>query len=177
MLNVGSMGFFESLFKKKRSRLYSIQLNDIEISKEISRLISKVGLDIDSLRSILASDNMTAKFAKMAELESSFRLIKIKLEAIDKDLREIRSIEVQNKDFVYLNDEDYLKDKLFNVSRMIEVLDRLLDLVSERPSSSDLRSEYLEYIRSNMGVIEESFNSVVSDDKQLVNVYSKIDEL
>jgi hypothetical protein len=176
MLSLSNVGFFDSLFKKK-PRLYTIQLNDIDIAKEVDRLILRLQKDIDGLQTILSGDNITAKFAKMAELESSFRLIKIKLDAINNDLREIRGIEIQNKDFIYLNDEEYLTDKSSNIERMINILDRLLDLVSERPSASDLREEYLNYIKQNALQIKEAFNNIINDDKQLVNVYSKISDL
>lgn len=176
MLSVSSVGFFDSLFKKK-PRLYTIQLNDMDIAKEIDRLMVRLQKDISDLQNILSGDNLTAKFAKMAELESSFRLIKIKLDAINNDLREIKGIEIQNKDFIYLNDEDYLRDKSSNIERMINILDRLLDLVSERPSASDLREEYLDYIKQSVLQVKESFDSVINDDKQLANVYSKISDL
>lgn len=171
------MGIFSGLFKQRKSKIYTIQLNDMDLAKEVNRLIKRLQADISDLKQILSGSNISAKFAKMAELESSFRLIKIKLDAIYGDLRSIRMIEVENKDSIYLNDDEYLNDKIANIEKMNSILDNLLELVSERPSASDLREEFLEYISQNVNSIEESFSSIVNDDKQLANVYARIEEL
>ncbi len=176
MLSQNKMGWFDNLFRRG-SRLYALQLNDMEIMKDLEKLTNKLKSDINVLQQVLVSDNMTEKFAKLAEMESSFRIMKIKIDAIAKDLSDIRNIEMQNRDFIYLNDDDSLRDKIENINNISNILDRLLELVREKPSSQELRSEYLAYIRANVNAIEESLNSVISDDKQLESVYSKINEL
>ena len=171
-----SGGWFDSLLRRK-SKLYSLHINDMEIMKDLEKLLEKLKYDVASLQAILGGDNVTEKFAKMAELETSFRLMKIKIDAISKDLSDIRNIEMQNRDFIYLNDDDSLRDKIENINNISELLDRLLELVRERPSSQDLKSEYLIYIKTNVSAIEESLNSIISDDKQLETVYSRLNEL
>ncbi len=170
---------FENLFKSKKRmpRIYEIEKKDSKINKQMFDLILEVENVLNDLKDAVESDKTSAKHAKVAELENVLLRLSSKVEAVREDVNTIMSIKTQNSDFIALNDEEYLRDKLENIDRISKALDELVDLVSHRPSSEELKRYVVDYLSSRISMVVDALNKIVKDDKQLNFVYSRLADL
>jgi len=136
-------------------------------------MIVKTEKILDELKKYLLESNMSYKEAKLAELENALLNMKAKVDALRLDVHRILDIELKHKDFILLNDDFYLKDKLARIDTMSHVLEELLDLIAERPAINELK-EMLNYIYGRMNSLVDSINNISSDDKRLEEVYSRL---
>ncbi|MFP4567419.1 MAG: hypothetical protein ACLFN8_00590 [Candidatus Woesearchaeota archaeon] len=169
------MKFLRELFKRD-PELYSVERNSIQLNKDIFNIIVKTEKILDDLKSYLSKGNISLKEAKMAEFENSLLNMKSKVDALRLDVQHILDIELKHKDYILLNDDFYLKDKLYRIDAMSRVLEELLDLISEKPAINELK-EMLNYIYSRMNILVDSVNNITSDDKRLEEVYSRLRDL
>ena len=169
------MKFLKELFRKD-PELYSIQRNSIVVNKELFNLIVKTEKILDELKIYLVKDSVSLKEAKLAEFENSLLNMKSKVDALRLDVQRILDIELEHKDYILLNDDFYLKDKLYRVETMTQVLEELLDLISSKPALNELK-EMMNYIYGRMNTLVDSVNNISSDDKRLEQVYSRLREL
>lgn len=169
------MRFFKSLFDKK-PKLHALQLNSMEINKNIFELIVKTERILDELKAFLDDGNVSLKEAKLAEFENSLLNMKSKVDALRLDVQRILDIELEHKDYILLNDDYYLKDKLYRVETMTQVVEDLLDLISSKPALNELK-EMMNYIYGRMNTLVDSVNNISSDDKRLEQVYSRLSDL
>jgi len=169
------MKFLREIFKTD-PELYSIERGCIQLNKDIFNLIVKTEKILDDLKIYLSKNNISLKEAKVAEFENSLLNIKSKIDALRLEAQRILDIELKHKDFILLNDDFHLKDKLYRVDSMNQVIDELLDLISSKPGVSEL-NEMLNYIYSRMNILVDSVNNITSDDKHLENVYSRLRDI
>jgi SepF-like predicted cell division protein (DUF552 family) len=169
------MKFLREIFKSD-PELYSIQRNSIQLNKDIFNLIVKTEKILDDLKIYLTKSNISLKEAKLAEFENSLLNIKSKIDALRLDAQRILDVELKHKDYILLNDDFYLKDKLYRVDSMSQVVEELLDLISEKPAINELK-DMLNYIYSRMNILVDSVNSITGDDKHLEEVYSRLRDL
>ncbi len=170
---------FEGLFRsrKKGPRILELELKDSQLTKKIFDLIVDIEAVLSDLKKAVEIDNDTAKYAKLAELENVLLRLSSKVEAIREDANLIMSIKTQNSDFIALNDDEYLRDKLENLDRISKSLDELIDLVSHRPSFEELKRYVIDYVSSRISLVIDALNNIIKDDKQLIFVYSRISDL
>lgn len=169
------MNFLKEMFNKEPN-LYLIEKNSILVNKEIFSMIVKSEKVLDELKGYLASDNISFKDAKLAEFENYLLNIKSKVDALKLDVQHILDIELKHKDYILLNDDFHLKDKLSRINTMTQVLEELLDLISEKPAVNELK-EMLVYIYGRINILVDSVNNISSDDKRLEEVYSRLRDL
>jgi hypothetical protein len=169
------MKFLKELFKKE-SELYSIEKNSVLINKEVFSLIVKTEKILDELKNYLDSGKVSFKDAKLAEFENSLINMKSKIDSLRLDVQRILEIELKNKDYILLNDDFYLKDKFSRIDTMSQIIDELLDLINERPAVSELK-EMTSYLYSKMNSLADSVNNIITDDKYLEDVYSRLRNL
>lgn len=167
------MNFFSQLFRKNEPGLYSIQTNSMIINKELFSLIVKTEKLLDDLKRYLDSDSVSLKEAKLAELENALLNMRSKIDALRHDVQRILDVEIKHKDYVLLNDDFYLKDKIARIDTMSQVIDELIDLIGERPAVNDLK-EMMSYIYGRINSLVDSVNNISSDDKRLEEVYSRL---
>lgn len=167
--------FLKELFKKE-PELYSTEQNSIQLNKELFNLIVKAEKLLDELKSYLDRGNVSLKEAKLAEFENSLLNMKSKVDSIRLDVQRIFEIEMKHKDYILLNDDFYLKDKMSRLETMNHIIDELLDLISEKPAVNEL-SDMMHYIYSKMNALVDSVNNITSDDKMIDEVYSRLKDL
>ena len=169
------MRFFKNLFEKK-PKLHALQVSSMEVNKSLFELIVKTEKILDELKAFLDDGNVSLKEAKLAEFENALLNMKSKVDSLHLDVQRILDIELEHKDYILLNDDFYLKDKLFRVETMTQVLEELLDLVNSKPALNELK-EMMNYIYGRMNTLVDSVNNITSDDKRLENVYSRLRDL
>jgi hypothetical protein len=167
----------KELFGGNRNTIYGVELRDIDLSKEIFGLMLKVEGNLNGLKEALRKENPLFKNAKIAELENNFLMLKSKVEALRTDVKMIMDIEVQNKDYIMINDEGYLEDKYERLTLMSSVLDELIDLMIAKPSAIELRRDLIEYVYGKVNILVDAVNNIINDDKHLESTYSKLSYL
>jgi len=165
---------FKSLFSGKKDNIYGIEKGDTSISKQAYDMLLKAEGHMKELKAIILTDNIILKDAKLAELENSLLLMKSKVETLRMDVKRIMDIEVQNRDIITIHDDQYLEDKYNRLGQMSEALEDLTELLRQRPTSPDLRREFMGFIYGKMNVLADSMNNIITDDKNLEQMYSKL---
>jgi len=166
-----------SLLKRPKPKIFEIEHSDIALNSQMFDLISKIESNLSKLAIVLKENDVAAKNAKLAELENSFLSLKSKVDTLLLDVRKIMSIEIQNKDFILVNDDAYLGDKQERLDKMSNILDELLELFNQRPAASELKADILQSIYQRINVLIDSINNIVNDDKSLEDTFSKIELL
>ena len=167
------MGLF-SFMKKKEPKIIQIEHSDIKVNKQIFELISRIENELSQLAAVLKNDDVSEVSARLAELENTFIRVKSKVDSLIVDVETIMGIEAQNKEFVMLNDADYIADKNERLKLMSDTLDELIELVGHHPGLSELKGDLLSYMYSRINIIIDSINGVANDDSHMDFVYSHI---
>ena len=174
---IGNILFLGGLFGKKKSFIYGLEEKDIAISREIMDLLSRVQSNLNELRTFIDANDITSINASLSELRNKFILLKSKAEAILVDVQSIMNKEIQLKNSILLNDEEYLQDKYQNLNSMVQELDSLIEIIGARPSTEELRNEYMGFMFGKLNSIIDSANKIINDDRELEHVYASIDQL
>lgn len=169
------MNFFKQLFEKK-PKLHTLQISSMEINRALFDLIVKTEKILDELKAFLDDGNVSLKEAKLAELENALINMKSKIDSLRLDVQRVLDIELKHKDYILLNDDFYLRDKLYRVDTMSQVIEELIDLIGEKPAVNELK-EMMNYIYGRMNTLVDSVNNIASDDKRLEEVYSRLGDL
>ncbi len=175
MFTLLSISFIFS--KSNKSKLLELEERDIAYANEISDLLGKTESYIKNVETSLFREDANAVKASLAELENKLLLIRSKADAIREDMKSIINKEVQNKEYIALNDDSYLEDKLNNLNKIISLIDSLTDLLVQRPSIEDLKHESMNLIKNWVNQLADSLNEVIKDDKYLDYVYNRLNEL
>lgn len=167
---------FIRVFKGK-SNLSLIHDKTRALNKELFSRMSVVGEHLDELSTIVNSENLTAKYAKLAELENDFILMKSKIDQIKLEMEEIIELQRMHRYTVIIDDQEYLDDKTNNLDEINYYLEEIIQLISQRPSSSDLKNEFLEFLSKRVNIIINDINNIIIDDRQLDSIYSDLTKL
>lgn len=167
---------FIRVFKGK-SNLSLIHDKSRALNKELFSRITKIEEHLDELTSIINSQNLTAKYAKLAELENDFILMKSKIDGIKMEMQEIIELQRRHRYTVIIDDQEYLDDKSKNLEEINYYLEELIQLVGQRPSNEDLRNEFLKFLSKRVNIIVNDINNIITDDRQLDSIYSDLTKL
>lgn len=157
-------------------RIYEIERKSAGMNKDVFDLILKTENNLAQLKEFLDENKVAYKESKLAELENNFLLLKSKIEAMREEMDQIIRIEMQNKEYLTINDSDYLNDKNARLEQISNALEELIELMNERPAVSELKG-MINYIYEKINLIVESVNNIVNDDKYLEQAYSRIQYL
>lgn len=168
---MGILKFFE-----KQPKIYEIEERDIAINKEIFSLITLIEENLTLLKESIDKGNIGYKDVKLAELENNFLMLKSKIEGIRTDINEIMNIEVAQKEFITINDDVHLQDKLNRLELISDALEELIQIMTERPAFEELKG-LNDTIYSKINIIIDAINYVINDDRYLENAYARIQYL
>ena len=177
------IGFFRSLKRnlvrvfKGKSNLSLIHDKTRALNKELFSRMSIVGEHLDELSAIVNSQNLTAKYAKLAELENDFILMKSKIDQIKLEMEEIIELQRMHRYTVIIDDQEYLDDKTNNLEEINYYIEEIIQLLSQRPSSADIRNEFLDFLSKRVNIIINDINNIIIDDRQLDSIYSDLTKL
>lgn len=158
----------------RKPEIYELELNDIVVSKEMSRIMVRVEEKLQELKDLLSKSDVVVKDAALSELENSFLKLKSKVDGVLADVKRILDIEVQNKDYLTIHDDGYLEDKYKRLELLSDVLEDLLQLISQKPSVDELRESLLKFMYERVNIMVDSVNNVINDDKHLESTYAKL---
>ena len=157
----------------KKSRVYSIEIQDKNINKELCKLIIQIEKDIINLKNILDKGAPGDKLTDLEELLKAFYRAHKDLELVSVDIINIENEEAQEKGYVQLNDQGFLRDKYVQVRRMKKILNELIEMLEDRPTDREFEEDLLSRMIQDTNSIIESMNSIIKDDQELENIYKK----
>lgn len=163
----------QSIFRKQKPAIYLSEEDAIKLNKDIFELLLGCENDLAELKKTLSTNQTSMKEAAIADLENKFLNMRTKIDAIRNDMKNIIDLETQNRDFVILNDDIYIKDKMNRLDTLSNVLDELLELTHERPAASELKG-LVDFIYEKINILIDAVNNIISDDKHLDGIYSKL---
>ncbi len=117
----------------KKNRILSIQINDEKINQDVVRLIQQVMGTVDELKHTLEDATKGDKDKELDRLEKIFLEIHKDIEILVEDVTRIRSIELQRKEYIKLDDNQFLQDKLRQLYNTRQDVERLVDMFEVHP--------------------------------------------
>ncbi|MFA6073704.1 MAG: hypothetical protein WC758_06315 [Candidatus Woesearchaeota archaeon] len=165
-----------AIFTRHKPVMLKFEEQTIQLNKEIFDLLLKCETDLDELKKHIASNNSSMKDAKIAELENKFLNMHSKVDGIIIDMNRIIALETQNRDFITINDDTHIYDKMKRLTLISSTLDELLELTHEKPAASELEG-MIPFIYGRITLLIDAVNNIINDDKNLEGTYSKLQYL
>ena len=162
--------------RKQRPAIYLSEEDAIKLNKDVFELLLGCENDLAELKKTISTNQTAMKEATIAELENKFLNMRTKIDAIRTDMKTIIDLETQNKDFIQLNDDIFIMDKMGRLDTISSVLDELLELTHERPAANELKG-LVDFIYGKINILIDAVNNIINDDKHLEGTYSKLQYL
>jgi hypothetical protein len=164
------------LFTKK-SKVYSIQINDEKINKEICNLIMHLKQNISEFMNLLEGRFLGDKDEKVDEILKIFSRLAEDIKTLMLDVQQIQNIELQKKEFIRIQDEQFVIDKVNQLTKIKEIIQQLMDMLHQRPTDKEFKEELLKVMIQDVNDIIEAINKILIDDDELSKVYKGIDNM
>lgn len=157
----------------KKNRMLTIEIKDRAINKDVCKLIISMEKSIINLKNILEKGAPGDKEAELKDLLTKFYKAHRDLEQVSLDISGIENIEAQERGYVTLKDQGFLRDKYMQVRKTRKILNELIEMLEDRPTDQELERDLLNRMISDVNSIIESVNGIIEDDKGLEQIYKK----
>lgn len=168
---------FGNLFKKEEgeeNRIYKIELRDETINENLSKIVFELKEKIDSLKNHLDSSTMVDSSSYLSKLYDEIITLRRRLNELYEDVTKIIDIEMQNKEYFIIKDDQFLLDKKEQLENIKSRTDQLLEIVEQKPSSNELREDLIKDMQSYINNMSSSINKIVNDDNGLRVIYKAL---
>lgn len=159
---------------KSRGKLLKIEVNDEKIDMAIARHIRRCESLMADLEKALKYDDYPQKDEDLLLLKRQFQEMLEKVNVLLQDVSTIRLKEIQQKNYVRIQDEQYLIDKFEQLQKLRETLSELIEMLQENLSDSELEQGLLAQIYEKINHMIDCFNKLKSDDNHLRALYEQI---
>lgn len=160
-----------------KSRIYSIEINDEKINQDIGRLILQIEKNLADLRQVLDAGAVVEKESKAKVLNQELMQIRQEVSTVKNDVGMIINMELQRKEYIVVKDEQFIKDKDYQLKTVIEHLDNLIEIFRETPTNQEYKGGLLDSINNGMKLIEAAIAKIKEDDKQLEKIYKSLSDM
>jgi len=169
----------KNIFEKPKAKLYYIEIDDDKIDKELAEVIIQVQSKTKEFQSHFNDSNSTflTKDGWISDIRILLMGFTSKLETLKKDLKKIIDLEMKNKDYLIIKDDDFLMDKKNQLELMTSKLENFIDILDQKPSTSDLKTELLNLIIKEINSLNDSIQKIILDDTRLRFIYKKLMDL
>lgn len=171
------MGFLSNLFGGGKKTLYTTHLDDEKILDKVFDLCEALRVLVKDLDRILQGTSVIRKDARLADMENKIILMKTKIDRILEHVSWIVDREVEKKDYMTIQDEEYLEDKYGRLESVSRNLEELAELVNARPSFSELKIDLMDRIRVLLNAVIDDLNVITEDDEVLEKIYSNVPDV
>ena len=165
-----------SLFNDK-SKIFSIQINSKKINEELCSLILDVEKNLSEFSKLIIKRDYPSIKHEVQSLYKIFVTLKQKTEILLEDVKRIVNIELAEKEFIILNDDQFIKDKVEQINSIKENLHTLMLMIEERPSRDAYENDLLAHMQEKITEISRSTSQMVKDDRMLEEIYSSLSRI
>jgi hypothetical protein len=167
----------KNTFSKPKNKLYYIEIDDDKIDIKLSKIISQTQKKINEFKSHINENTLTIKEEWLSEIHKLMLEIRTDVKQLQIDVDRIINIELENKDFLIIKDDDYLVDKKTQLEKVYLEIEEFIIIVDQKPSAQALQSELLEQLIKQIININLCIQQIINDDHQLQNIYEKLNEI
>lgn len=164
----------KEIFKKTKTKLYYIELDDEQLNKEMSHIIIHMEKEITQFRKVIDETTMEVKDEELIHLYEEMIQIKSDIDTIGKDINKIVGMKLQNLKYFIINDDSYLADKKKDIVNIRTEIDSFLQIIEQRPSHNALKKGLIVELLKQLKRIEKLIEKIVTDDINLQTIYKKI---
>lgn len=170
-----------SLFSVKQdsaSKIHVIEINDEKIDNEIVSFICELEKELNKFKSFLqSSPDSTRKDEELMKIREMLTMIHQKVNQLKVDVEKIFNLELVQKQYIIIKDEQYLKDKQYQISELLKHLESVLSALDAKPNMSDLRNDLIHGIIQDINRSVDCLNKIIADDQKLELIYRGLDQL
>jgi hypothetical protein len=161
----------------KDKNIFNVELNDEKINKEIGKIVIDIEKNLASLKKTLSLAPDMLDKEKIESLYKEFIAIKERVDFLLKNVTDIVDREVAKKEFVVINDDEFINDKLEQLGNIKKHITSLLGILEENPSGRDLQQGIIDTMMSEVNSIHESIGRIMRDDDALKQIYDALKDL
>ncbi|MFH1401108.1 MAG: hypothetical protein ABIH41_06325 [Nanoarchaeota archaeon] len=166
--------FLEKLFGSAKNRFLRIEINDSAIDNDIAHLLIDAEKRIRELQEALAGNDIQTKDQKTEEVLGIFEKMRVDVDQLVKDVGIIRMEELQEKTYVTFHDDQYLLDKIHQLSVIRGAIVDIIEMMHEEPSDQEYEGGVLDELFESINRIIDSLNTMKHDDQRLRDIYAEI---
>lgn len=161
----------------RSNRLYYIEIDDESIDKHISKIISRLKKELGDFKKNLSSTQTVLGDDDFDDIYKLLLSLKQEVSHLKRDVEKITNIELKNSDNFIIKDGSFLDEKKKQLDIMIRSIDSFQQIVEQRPSNEDLKTDLLNEMVSSLDEITASLDTVIKDDFHLRRIYKKFMEV
>jgi hypothetical protein len=159
---------------KKPPQVYFIQINDEKINKEICAVIVQIEKCIQEFQEILRDEIYSEKEEKSLSIFKLIMELKEKTQSLLTDVTKILNIELEQKDFIQINDKHFLDDKSMQLNKMLKNIDALAAIIESHPNNFEYKAGLMQNVLEDINRIVDALKEVLNDDKALDKIYKAL---
>lgn len=167
----------KKIFKKNKSKLYFIELDDGQLNKEITNIILHMEKEIEQFRRTINETTWETKDKELILLFKEMTNIKQDVNKIKKDINKIVNMKLENMKYFIIKDDSFLSDKKKDLEEIQNSITSFLEIVEQRPSKNALKQNLISELLKQLTNIQNLTNKIVADDMNLQIIYRKINQI
>ncbi len=167
-----------SLFgsKKKKSRLYHMEVDDEGIDREICDFIVKTEKKISEFKRYLDNSSFTLSSDDLTGLRRMITEAREKIIHLQNDILTITQLKLKNQQFFIIKDDSYFSDKKSQLDKLSQLADKFIEIIEQHPSTAELKNELINNMIVDLMEMQKGIELILADDEQLRNIYKRIEE-
>ncbi len=168
------MGLFGS---KKRVRLYHIEIDDEGIDEEISEIILKTQQNISKFKQHIDHSTFMLSDEALSNLKRLMIKTKDKVIHLRNDINTITNLKLENQQYFIIKDNSFFSDKKDELEKISELVYKFIEIIEQHPSTTELRDDLINNLINDLLQMQQSIEQILTDDKQLREIYKRISEI
>lgn len=164
-------------FARKESKLYYIEIDDDKIDSRILDIIIQIEKKTAEFKSHINENTLTINEEWLSYIYELMIKVNGDVKKLQKDVEKIINIELENKDFLIIKDDNFLSDKKKQLEMMHQEIEDFIMIIEQKPSSQALQSEILEKWILQINSINKCIKKIINDDIRLQHIYKKLKDL
>lgn len=168
---------WKNLFGKKQSKLYTIEVSDAQLDQQVAKLLKQIKEQLLYFQSHIDEETLQVKEEFFMQLRKSFLECLQDIDILKRDIRQIQNTETQHQKNLIINDGQFLEDKQNQLQILYNNIRELNQVLEQRPSRSDLKSELITKIQTALQINLQTIAHILSDDEHLQLIYQSLNEL
>lgn len=154
--------------------IYTIEINDEKINNDVGKLLYDGEKHITELINALREEDVATKTADHKALSTIFLNLHKRIRKLKKDLDKIIDLELQQKEYIIIKDQNFIEDKKRQLSIMQQALEKLISILKDNPTINDYNQGLISVMMQELNSFIEATDHLRNDDKTLAKIYESL---